>query len=254
MAICLVCLFAFTACDQTAKPQPSVPETEDSAYKDARNMLRDGNTMGALMKFLEVIDARTDAAESHLEAGRIYLSRKEPLDAIYHFRQFLRIRPNAEQAPQVGDLIRTADRAYLQSIPGRPFEVDATKEAYQDRLTESRRENDDLKKKISDLEMKVAQLERRAPTLTSSATPSPSPATSIEPLALVPAQPPPPTVANANPIPETYTVKAGDTLYRISQKVYGTGTRYKEIYKANRDQLSSEQGTLRIGMVLKIPR
>lgn len=33
----------------------------------------------------------------------------------------------------------------------------------------------------------------------------------------------------------TYTIKSGDTLWAISQKYYGTGTKWKTIYDANKD-------------------
>ena len=50
----------------------------------------------------------------------------------------------------------------------------------------------------------------------------------------------------------TYTVKEGDSLYRIAQKLLGDGERYNEIYKANKDKLSSASD-IRVGMTLKLP-
>lgn len=50
-----------------------------------------------------------------------------------------------------------------------------------------------------------------------------------------------------------HTVQAGDTLYSISTRYYGTGSRWRDIYQANRDQLKGENDKLRRGMELKIP-
>lgn len=50
----------------------------------------------------------------------------------------------------------------------------------------------------------------------------------------------------------TYTVKSGDTLGEISQKLLGTSRRYREILEANSNQLE-DADSLRAGMVLKIP-
>ncbi|MBX2851312.1 MAG: LysM peptidoglycan-binding domain-containing protein [Phycisphaeraceae bacterium] len=50
----------------------------------------------------------------------------------------------------------------------------------------------------------------------------------------------------------TYTVKEGDSLYRIAQQLLGDGERYDEIYKANKDKLSSAND-IRVGMTLKLP-
>lgn len=50
----------------------------------------------------------------------------------------------------------------------------------------------------------------------------------------------------------TYVVQPGDTLGTISRKVYGTSSRYMEIYNANRDQLSSPN-RVTVGQTLIIP-
>ena len=52
--------------------------------------------------------------------------------------------------------------------------------------------------------------------------------------------------------PNTYTVKEGDSLYRIAEELLGDGERYKELFKANKDKLSSAND-IRIGMKLKVP-
>jgi nucleoid-associated protein YgaU len=50
----------------------------------------------------------------------------------------------------------------------------------------------------------------------------------------------------------THAVAAGDTLSRISQRYYGDPGRWRVIFDANRDTLDAT-GTLRVGMVLRIP-
>ena len=51
--------------------------------------------------------------------------------------------------------------------------------------------------------------------------------------------------------PSTYTVVSGDTLWIVSQKVYGIGRRWDEIYEANRD-LIRDPDEIFAGQVLKI--
>jgi len=51
---------------------------------------------------------------------------------------------------------------------------------------------------------------------------------------------------------EEYTVVAGDSLWRISQKYYGTGVRWGEIYELNKDAIGANPSMLRIGLVLTI--
>ena len=50
-----------------------------------------------------------------------------------------------------------------------------------------------------------------------------------------------------------YTVRSGDTLWKIAGRVYADKTRWKEIRDANQDILNGDTG-LRVGMVLAIPQ
>ena len=57
---------------------------------------------------------------------------------------------------------------------------------------------------------------------------------------------------DGSPGARTYTVKAGDTLSRISQQFYGNANQYNKIFEANRDQLS-DPDKIKPGQELKIP-
>ncbi|MEE4174516.1 MAG: LysM peptidoglycan-binding domain-containing protein [Xanthomonadales bacterium] len=51
---------------------------------------------------------------------------------------------------------------------------------------------------------------------------------------------------------DTYTVKSGDSLWKIAEQAYGSGAEYMKIFEANRDQLD-DPDLIRPGQVLKIP-
>ena len=53
---------------------------------------------------------------------------------------------------------------------------------------------------------------------------------------------------------ETYTVKAGDSLWKIAQNKLGDGNRYMEIFYANRDKMDSPQSVIHPGDELNIPQ
>lgn len=57
------------------------------------------------------------------------------------------------------------------------------------------------------------------------------------------------------PAPEqkTYTVVAGDSLWKIAQSHLGNGARYPEIIQANPGKLKDEKTVIHPGDVLKIP-
>ena len=51
---------------------------------------------------------------------------------------------------------------------------------------------------------------------------------------------------------QTYTVKAGDTLSKISKEFYGNANDYMRIFDANKDQLKNPD-QIKVGQQLKIP-
>lgn len=51
---------------------------------------------------------------------------------------------------------------------------------------------------------------------------------------------------------QTYTVKAGDTLSKISQHFYGDAAKHLDIYYANRDQIQ-DPDDLKVGQQITIP-
>lgn len=75
---------------------------------------------------------------------------------------------------------------------------------------------------------------------------------------LVDGQPIQQTVGVIEPLPvedvksQSYTVEKGDSLWKIANKFYGDGGKWKRIQEANMDKLSNPD-KLKVGMKLKIP-
>ena len=50
----------------------------------------------------------------------------------------------------------------------------------------------------------------------------------------------------------TYTVQAGDTMWKISKKLYGTGILWRRLFNANKDTIS-DASSIYVGQTIKIP-
>jgi len=246
----LATLALIPGCDQ---PAELGRETDERAFRRGQRLLREGLPEEALTAFLSVISARPDAAESHLEAGLIYLNQmNDPLASIYHFRYYLLLKPDSGQAEQVRQLVQQAKKEYLRDLPGNPFGNSVEKQELLDRIELYQTENENLKRtlierekqieaarqQIQSMENRLAEWENRPAQETGSAE--------VAPIVIENREPSEPET------PDQYTVQSGDTLSRISQKVYGTSGRWMDIFQANRDQLPSPNA-LKPGQELVIP-
>jgi len=51
---------------------------------------------------------------------------------------------------------------------------------------------------------------------------------------------------------DAYTVVSGDNLWKVSQKLYGNGNRWHEIYEMNKGTIGGDPRVLKVGQVLKL--
>ncbi len=52
---------------------------------------------------------------------------------------------------------------------------------------------------------------------------------------------------------ESYTVKEGDTLSKIAEKIYGDPEAYQKIYDANKKAIGPDPDMIKVGLELTIP-
>ena len=147
-AVGLLALVLLTGCDPQARID--LPETDEPQYRRGQQYLRSQQNQHALEAFLKVIDKRDgDAPESHFEAGRIYLTHLgDPYAAIYHFRRYLQIRPNSQQAPMVKQMIETAMKESLKGLPGNAMSAEVDRLDLLDMIERLKAENADLRTRL----------------------------------------------------------------------------------------------------------
>lgn len=235
-------LLLLSACTPSRTIGSSI-ETEERDFRCGKNFLREGKRKEALQSFLRCIENYPKkSAEAHFESGEIYLNfYRDPIAAIYHYRQYLLQRPDSKQAPLVRQRIGTAEKAFIEQISALRS---SNRDSHQNLLKTIKLlqdENGRLKRKCALL---LAQVEGKNG---SEAVADGTPKTDGTHCYMEIAQ-----QKRNEGSSRRYAVAKGDTLSGISCKVYGSPNRWQEIFDANRHLLKSPSH-LRIGQELIIP-
>lgn len=61
------------------------------------------------------------------------------------------------------------------------------------------------------------------------------------------------TRTDTMPVPAVYTVRSGDSLWKIAKRELGLGGRWKEIYEKNKEIIGADPGLIKIGQRLVMP-
>ena len=180
-----------------------------------------GDFPAAAQLYEAALDGTVKSAETHYKLALIYADKlKKPLDAVHHLNRYLELAPNGTRAKDAQALQKTA---LAQMIVG----LNGGSPATQGEMVRLRNENQALLNKLAQKEKAALEI---ANAKSAPGTKKPIP-------------------ANAR----TYTVKAGDTLAKISRLFYRNSTRAADIQAANFNQ-SSGTAKIKPGMVLIIPK
>lgn len=237
----LSAVFLLIGCEDGARTDNRTLDVDDPEFRQGQAYHQQGETRKALECFLKVIDARKGSAESHLEAGRMYLELQDPLPAIYHFNQYIRLKPTSQQTTLVRQMVRTAEKQFMQQLPGRPFDLGAPGGGALDgRLQALQRENESLKLALADANRNPRRLV--PPTKTG----GPSPAEVTPPVR--------PNAENA-PAARSHVIARGDSLSSIARRYYDDASpaRISALFNANRDKMTSPNNLPQIGTVIVLP-
>lgn len=229
-----------TGCSQ---PDSKLAEKENPNYQRGQDLLKQGREKEAMEEFLQVLDESSEAPQTHLELGRLFLKvedHKDPLQAIFHFRRFLHYRPDAREAKKVKGLIPEAEKQFLAGLPGKPF-------ADQLEAMLLRERNQALERQVASLKARLAVHEPSVAESPAIGGGDDGGTGSVEGVS--------DEQAIVSPRQETYLVKNGDTLSSISLLMYGSSLPLyiDAIYDANR-QAMPNKNSLQVGQRLAMPK
>lgn len=186
-------------------------------FSKAQRLNSDGKYEEAVQYFEKYLRVYPESAKAHYELASVYdEGLNMPVDAIYHYKQYLKFAPDSQDKDYVKNAISGAEKKlYLQ-----------------------------IRKKL------IATAASPSETKSAARTPE-----TVVPLVKHEEAPQRVETKKEEPskkYPEFYTVEKGDTLAKISQKVYGTTKYYKAIYYANRETMANAT-SLQIGQKLRLP-
>ena len=212
-------------------------------------LLREGRKNEALLAFRKVVRKRERAPESHLEIGRLYTDHlDDPAGAIYHYQMYLESNADSRQAVRVRQLIDSAKKQFIAQLPGEPFKSDLNRLELLESLEEAHNEKIQLEQKLKNARQHIKHLEQKQVASHFSYKPvhySPSIESQTTEIDIDQKLKPQTTI-------KTYKVTEGDTLTKISLKLYGKSSEWMEIFEENRDTMNSPHA-LHVGQILRIP-
>lgn len=220
-------------------------EKAHPAFQKGENLMDKGEYKEAAENFERYLTFNYNSSMTHYKLAELYNDYvDDPFLAVYHFRQYLKLEPNATDRETITKWIESAEEKMVERIRERNpdfismEEIDKLKEnnsKYREYLIKLKTQNAVFRKKLSSGTMVSFKNDKKD----SGDSPKVSDSSSRDPSTFV--------------ISKVYKVKSGDNLSRISSNVYGSSKYYKLIFEANRDILDSES-KLNVGQELRIPQ
>jgi LysM repeat protein len=222
---CVVWLaVALSGCTPSGRSQLS--EEKEPHFLLGKSRVNAMDFQGAIEAFEEALEANPHSATAHFELGWLYDEKtSDPAAAIYHYQQYLKLNPNADNADVIKQRIYRCKQQLAADVLPLPSAPAAQQQL--ERLSEQNRQLQDETGKwrayyASQLAAAKTNLTStpvsRAPQPTINSTPV-QPAQTIS-TAPAGANTGPPSSKPTATVPRTHTVVAGETAMSITRK-YG---------------------------------
>ncbi len=225
-ALLLLCGVLLSGCFQP--PQSQLDEERESHFQTGKSRINAMDYPGAIDAFEKALEVNPHSASAHFELGWLFDQKEpDPAAAIYHYQQFLTLRPNAPNAEFVRQHILACKLQLAETVSLAPVTAEQQREL--DRLNDEnkqlRADNARLRQIIQQWQDYVARQQARA-RLAASDSARQSQSTSAS--APGPASSPSPDRTEGSQFSRqrhtgpyrTHVVRRGDTLARIARE-YG---------------------------------
>jgi tetratricopeptide (TPR) repeat protein len=207
-------------------------------YVKAQKYYNDGDYNKSSFYYQKYLNLYPKSSKANYKLATIYLDQENYIQSIFHFKRFLTLEPNSPDKEIIEKWINASEASLYKVLEKEYSDTEAIPQA-------EYKENIKLEKKIDNLKKKNEQmrdfiLKHKKSLLLDTATKNTNITNLNNPK------------INKNNVTRTYEVKSGDSLYKISEKMYNTSKYHKLVWEANKDKLVSPS-SLRPGDILTIP-
>ncbi len=228
--------------------QTQLDEEKEPHFLAGKRCISTMDYKGAIDSFQKALELNPRSGSAHLELGCLFEQKEpDPAAAIYHYEQFLRLRPTADNVELIKQRITNCKQELARTVSLGPVtekvqrDLEQLAEEKQRLLDENKRLRDELDKWRAQAArpqpaantQPEAALARSGAAGTTAATPTQPASARLQP-------PPAPTA-------RTHTVKPGDTPILIARKY---GVKLEALLAANP---RVEPRRLHVGQELTIP-
>ncbi len=255
-AFCALAVLLGAVLGGCAPGQGQTDEEKEPHFVLGQSRVNAMDYQGAIDAFEESLEANPQSAAAHFELGWLYEEKaSDPAAAIYHYKRYLKLNPNASNADVIKQRIDTCKQQLAADVLGLP-----STSAAQEQLEKLAGQNRDLQQQVDQLQEIVKQWNTYYASQLASRSDSPPQNISIAPQNTNPvpggvsAQPTvtadstPTKPAPPKPVkPRTHTVVAGETAVGIARK---SGVKLSALEAANPGMNPSR---IRVGQVLNLP-
>ena len=232
----------------SSSDQGQLDEEKEPHFVLGKGRVNAMDYQGAIEAFEQSLEANPHSAAAHFELGWLYDAKApDPAAAIYHYQQYLKLNPAAQNADVVRGRINVCKQQLAKDMLTLPS-ASAAQQQLETVIEQNRQLQDEVNKWRAYYASQLAAAKTNAPS-PGIAVARPTPAQTAQnvsaPAGSAGASRPagPATIAR----PRTHTVVAGETAVGIARKY---GVKLSALEEANPDM---NPDRIRVGQVLNIP-
>jgi tetratricopeptide (TPR) repeat protein len=236
-ALAVLLLAGLSSCLPSGQSQ--MDEEKESHFQAGRSCISSMDYKGAIEEFEKALEANPHSASAHFQLGWLFEEKDpDPAAAIYHYEQFLKLRPGADNAEVIRQHINNCKQDLARTVLPLPV-TPGMQHEFEQLAEENKRLRDELEKWRAYANRLQPATNPPIPPAGARIASAPFPASTN-----VPGENRSAAGAGAS---RTYVVKAGDSPYAIARRA---GVKLDALLAANP---GLDPRKLQVGQTLNLP-